>query len=225
MTANKSNSLFGVGIFFLLLGIFCFLTFWLMYFSFASLTLGTILILFSRQKWYYQLIVIGLPLGFVGFSIINAFARPETILLPNNFKGVVYVIYDEHIGEPKAYEGLRRIYKIPETGVLFTKFPQTKGIHNRKFFYVNKNGDRKELGILDYGEYNEKYTTNPRPIEPPRDSLAVFTPEVRVDVMLNAKNYYTTFTVGKYQDIKSWNYLYPEYINSLRQMKTDKNAL
>src|SRR5215204_441344 len=132
MTANKSNSLFGFGIFSLLVGLFCFQTFWLMYFGFAFLALGTILILFSKQKWYYQLVAIGLPLGYVGFSILNAFARPETILLPNNFRGVVYVIYDKQIGQPKEYEGLRRVYKIPETGVLFTKFPQTQGIHNRK---------------------------------------------------------------------------------------------
>lgn len=161
MTTTKSNLLFGLGIFFLLLGLFFFLTFWLMYFGFACLALGTILILFSRQKWYYQLIAIGLPLGYVGFSILNAFARPETFLLPDGFEGVAYVIYDEQIGEPKEFEGLRRVYIIPETGVLFTKFKQTQGIHNRIFYYVNKNGDRKQLGILDYREFNEKYTINP----------------------------------------------------------------
>ena len=225
MTLTKSNTLFGLGIFFLLVGLFCFLTFWLMYFGFAFLALGTISILFSRQKWHFQLIAIGLPLGYVGFSIINAFARPETFLLPDDFRGVVYVIYDEQIGEPKDYEGLRRVYKIPATGVLFTKFPQTQGIHNRKFYYVTPNGDRKELGILDYREYNEKYTVNPRPTEPPRDSLAVFTPEVSVDIMLKTKNYYTRFTVGKYQDIKSWNYLYPSYIDSIRQVTMKQNAL
>jgi hypothetical protein len=196
-----------------------------MYFGFAFLALGTILVLFSRQKWYYQLIAIGLPLGYVGFSILNAFARPETFLIPEDFKGVVYIIYDERIGEPKEFEGLRRVYKIPETGVLFTKFKQTQGIHNRKFYYVSKNGDRKELGILDYREYNEKYTVNPRPTEPPRDSLAVFTPEVSFDLLLKTNYYYTTFTIGKYQDIKAWNYLYPEYIDSLRQVKAKKNAL
>lgn len=225
MRATKSNTLFGLGIFFLLVGLFCFQTFWLMYFGFAFLALGTIVTLFSRQKWYYHLIAIGLPLGYVSFSILNAFARPETFLLPDNFKGVVYIIYDEQIGAPKEFEGLRRVYRIPNTGVLFTKFPQTHGIHNRKFYYVNQKGDRKELGILDYREYNEKYTTNPKPNEPPRDSLAVFTPEVSVDIMLKTKNYYTTFTVGKYQDINSWNYLYPEYIDSLRQVATKKNAL
>lgn len=196
-----------------------------MYFGFAFLAFGTILILFSRQKWYFQLIAIGVPLGYVGFSILNAFARPETFLLPDKFKGVVYVIYDEQIGEPKEYEGLRRVYRIPNTGVLFTKFPQTQGIHNRKFYYVNQKSDRNELGIFDYREYNEKYTINPRPTEPPRDSLAVFTPEVSVDIMLKTKNYYTTFTVGRYQDIKSWNYLYPQYIDSLRQAVAKKNAL
>jgi len=196
-----------------------------MYFGFAFLAIGTILILFSRQKWYFQLITIGLPLGYVAFSIVNAFARPETFLIPDGFNGVVYIVYDEQIGEPKEFEGLRRVYKIPETGVLFTKFKQTQGIHNRKFYYVTKNCDRKELGILDYREYNEKYTINPRPTEPPRDSLAVFTPEIRVDLMLKSKNYYTAFTVGKYQDIKAWNYLYPDYIDSLKQVQAKKNAL
>ena len=225
MTTLKSKSLLGLGIFFLLVGLFFFWTFWLMNFGFALLAIGTIFVLFSRQKWYYQLIVIGLPLAYVGFSILNAFARPETFLIPEDFKGVVYVIYDEEIGDLKEYEGLRRVYKIPKTGVLFTKFKQTQGIHNRKFYYVNKNGDRKGLGILDYREYNEKYTINPRPTEPPRDSLAVFTPEISTDLMLKTKYYFTTFTVGKYQEIKVWNFLYPVNIDSLRQARLKKNGL
>lgn len=217
MTATKSHTKFGIGIFSQLIGLFFFQTFWLMYFGFAFLALGIILVLFSRQRWYYQLIAIALPLGYVGYSIMNAFARPETFLVPDNFHGVVYVIYDEQNGNPKEYEGLRRVYRIPETGVLFTKFPQTQGIHDRKFYYLKPNGSRRELGVLDYRHYNEKYTINPTPVEPPRDSLAVFTPEIRIDPMLKTKYYYTAFTVGKYQDIKVWNYLYPKYIDSLRQ--------
>jgi len=190
-----------------------------MYFGFALLALGVIFVLFSRQKWYFQLIAIGLPVGYVVFLVLNSFAKSETFLIPEGFKGAVYVIYEEQIGDPKEYEGMRRVYKIPETGVLFTKFKQTQGIHNRKFYYTTKNGDRKDLGILDYREYNEKYTINPRSSEPPRDSLAVFTPEIRFDPMLISKNYFTTFTVGQYQEIKVWNFLYPEYIDSLRQVK------
>jgi hypothetical protein len=219
MATTKSNISFGLGVFFLLAGLFFFMTFWLMYLGFACLGFGTILILLSRHKWYYQLIAIGLPIGYVGFSILNAFAQPEAFLIPENFKGVVYVIYDEQIGEPKEYEGLRRVYKIPKSGVLFTQFKQTQGIHNRKFYSVAQNGDKKELGTLDYRDYNESYTINPKPTEPPRDSLAVFTPEVRFDPLLKTKHYYTTFTVGKYQDIKSWNFLYPDYIDSLKQEK------
>lgn len=225
MAAPKSNLLFGLGILFLLIGVFLFMTFWLMYYGFAFLAIGVIITIMSKHRWYFQLVALGLPLGFVGFSILNAFAQPETFLIPEDFKGVVYVIYDERIGEPKEFEGLRRVYKIPETGVLFTKFKQTQGIHNRKFYYVDKKGARKELGIFDYREYNESYTINPRPTEPPRDSLAVFTPEVSVDLMLKTKSYYTTFTVGKYQDIKAWNYLYPDFIDSLRRVKAKKNAL
>jgi hypothetical protein len=221
MAATKSNLLFGIGVVSQVMGLFCFLTFWLMYFGFGFLAFGTILILLSKHKWYYQLIAIGLPLGYVGFSIINAFARPETFLLPDNFMGVAYVIYDKQHGQPKEYEGLRRVYRIPGTGVLFTKFPQTQRIHNRKFYYVTKSGERKELGILDYRDYNERYTINPRPTEPPRDSLAVFTPEIRIDPLLNTKNYFTAFTVGKYQDIKTWNYIYLEYIDSLRRAEAE----
>lgn len=176
----------------------------------------------SKQRWYFQLVALGIPLGFVGFSIINAFARPETFLIPEGFTGVVYVIHDEQLGEEKEYEGWRRLYKIPPSGVLFTKFKPSEGIHNRKFHYISESGARKELGELDYREFNEKYTINQRPTEPPRDSLAVFTPEIRSLVNGNS---YTTFTVGKYQYIKAWNFLYPNYIESLRQVQMKKNAL
>jgi len=191
-----------------------------MYFGFAFLILGTILILFSRHKWYYQMISIAPPLGYVIFSFVTSFAVPETFLIPEGFKGVVYIIHDESIGESTVFEGFRRVYNIPKTGVLFTKFKQTNGIHHRLFYYVTKSGKRKELSILDYRDYNEKYTINPSLTEPPRDSLAVFTPEISVDFSQSAKDYYTTFTIGKYKNIKAWNFLYPEFIDSLRRVKS-----
>jgi len=63
----KSKSTLGFGILVLLLGVLFFLTFWLMYIGFALLIVGTIIVLFSGQKWYYKMISIVVPIGYVAF--------------------------------------------------------------------------------------------------------------------------------------------------------------
>ncbi len=50
------NTLLVIGIIFQLAGLFCFLTFWLMYFAILFFVVGSILISFSRTRWY---IIIG----------------------------------------------------------------------------------------------------------------------------------------------------------------------
>ncbi|AKP52899.1 DUF6843 domain-containing protein [Cyclobacterium amurskyense] len=221
MTKSNSNTLFGISIAFFVLGLFCFLTFWLMYLGFGLMILGTILCLLSKKKWFYQVLLIGLPFGFVAFTFLNAMEIPERYLLPEDFRGVVYVVFDQENGKEKEYEGIHRVYRIPESGILFTQFSQNEEVYSfQEFFFVNSNGKRKELGELDYRHFNTPNTINPRATEPPRDSLVVFNQRTIGRILAkDEQNYYNykALTIGKYNEIEKWDYLDPEKIGKAKK--------
>ena len=200
-----------IGIIFQLAGLFCFLTFWLMYFAIAFFVIGTILIYLSRTKWYIIILTVS-PMLFVVGVIVNALYF-EKYIIPENFRGVVYVITDKKRGIDREYNFFTRLYRIPQSGILVTKFNQKSGFNFRSFFQITKKGELKELGVLDYRDYIEKWVINPPKKEPSRDSLAVFTPDIEIDP--ETKKYRTVFTIGKYKDIKIWNFLPQEKIDSV----------
>ena len=146
--------------------------------------------------------------------VVNALTF-EKYIIPEGFKGVVYVITEKDYGKNREYDFFTRVFRIPKSGILFTKFRQKPGFNNRKFFQTDSTGNLKEIGVLDYRSYIEKWVVNPAKTEPPRDSFAVFTPDLEYD--FKAKNYRMVFTVGKYNDTKVWNYLPEEEIDSLKK--------
>lgn len=184
-----------------------------MYGAIFLFLIGTVLILLSRKKWYLQLISM-VPMLYSFGVILNSLTYEEYII-PEDLKGVVYVITDKENGRDKEYDFYKRVYRIPASGVLFTKFNQKAGLNNRTFYQINNNGDLMKLGVLDYRHYIEKWHVNPPKTEPPRDSFAVFTPELQYD--FDTERYNMVFSVGKYKDIKTWNYLPEELIDSLRK--------
>jgi hypothetical protein len=72
---------------------------------------------------------------------------PERYLLPEDFRGVVYVVFNQENGKEKEYEGIHRVYRIPESGILFTQFSQNEEVYSfQEFFFVDRNDARRELG-------------------------------------------------------------------------------
>tara|TARA_B100000809_G_scaffold190880_1_gene189531 strand:- start:438 stop:1118 length:681 start_codon:yes stop_codon:yes gene_type:complete len=211
MTKSNSNTLFGISIALFALGFFCFITIWLMYLGFGLMILGTILCLLSRKKWFYKVLLIGLPFGFVAFTFLNAMEVPERYLIPEDFRGVVYVIFDQENGKEKEYEGIHRVYRIPANGILFTKFSQNDDVYTfQEFFFVDSNSIRKKLGELDNRHFNGPNTINPRATEPPRDSLVVFNERTTGRILAaDGQNYYNykALTVGVYNNIEKWDYI------------------
>src|SRR5258706_10122111 len=176
MRHKFSNLFVGVGIFFLFVGMFLYLFTGFYVFCFSSLFIGAIFILLSIKNWKFKLLIIGIPLTFVGYSFYNSFTTPERYLIPENYKGPVIVIFNQKDGQKKEYEGKRRLYRIPQTGVLFTQFKDEQGWINQDYYYVSPNGQKKKLGVLDSRDFNEDWTLVKNPKEPSRDSLAVFNP-------------------------------------------------
>ena len=94
---------------------------------------------FSRVKKGFSLFLTLLPILFFMLIALGFFfskAKPEIYLIPDNYSGEILVFFDQPNGMPSKIEDKKRIYQIPENGILFTQFKWNPGSHNRKFFMV-----------------------------------------------------------------------------------------
>ena len=148
------------------------------------------------------------------------YSPPETFLIPEGYKGNIYVVYKQKNGEKEEFEKGRRIYRIPNTGVLFSQFKDDYGIIDQEYYYISSKGIRTKLGILDTRDFNEEWTLEKNPHEPSRDSLAIFNPAT-TGVMGNSSDInsikYQETCVGTYNDLKNFKEFSIEYIDSLRK--------
>lgn len=74
--------------------------------------------------------------------------EPEIYLLPQNYTGAVYVVFDVINGQVPEYNGDDRVYRIPESGVLLTQLPMNEGVIEEekvKFFSISEEGKKTEL--------------------------------------------------------------------------------
>jgi len=72
----------------------------------------------------------------------------EIFLLPKDFHGRLIVFFDQKDGQEKAFEGDARLYKVPQGGLMKSRFPKNGGCmsDNRiRFFYVDSLGQRAPL--------------------------------------------------------------------------------
>lgn len=179
----------------------------------------------------FPLTLIAVVIGMYYISFASSyFTRPEkeTYLIPEGYVGTVLVIFNQPDGEKPEYEDGRRIYRIPQTGVLFTQLKDEQGIINQEYFYISPNGQRRKLGVLDTRDFNEEWTTEKNPHEPPRDSLAVFNPGTMGTMGSSDDNDSKVFlqlSVGTYNDMKNLHDFSNDYIDSLQNANRKKNGL
>lgn len=81
-----------------------------------------------------------------------------------NYIGNKYIFSNIKNGTPRQYdENGYRVYSIPESGILTTKFKETYGVINKTFFYKAKNGKLIEIKGIPYQDdkasldYNKIY--------------------------------------------------------------------
>ena len=137
------------------------------YIFFIICLIGFIQILISRIKlkiknqWQIFLTLLPLFIGFIIYQVTSA--SKDVFLIPEKFRGRVTIQYNQKNGAEKEFEGLWwRIYKVPKNGILNTKFEITGNAisySGSKYFFVDKNGNRKE--IKQFCHYcDEKDTLN-----------------------------------------------------------------
>lgn len=189
-------------------------------------TSKTILSLFT-----FPLTLFAMVIGMYLFSFASSYlTRPEkeTYLIPDGYIGTVFVVFNQPDGEEPEYENDRRIYRIPQTGVLFTQLKDEQGIINQEYFYISPSGQRRKLGVLDTRDFNEEWTTEKNLHEPPRDSLAVFNPGT-MGTMGGSDNknskVFLQLSVGTYNDMKNLHDFSNDYIDSLQNEYRKKKKL
>lgn len=240
MTDKTSNILYYSGLILLAIGAFG-LTF-AAFFAIIGLpvfVIGFILVLVSLKKtWKQRLIPIGIfILGIVAFwpiwRRINT-VGPETFLIPENYRGRVNIIHKKGCGIKleKTKEGI--IYKIPEDGILILDSEQDYGFIDHNYYLVNKNGNRTELSKMDVRDFNEEWSLEKNPSEPPRDKLGVFhwgrtgsmgkTIDENGEVS-NKDDLYTfnEFYISTYSDLtEKFEFKYERKFDSIRDNKIEK---
>lgn len=104
---------------------------------------------FSPVKKYLSITLTFLPVlffGLIGLVIILSIAKPEIYLIPDDYEGEVIVVFDQSVGEPEKYLDKKRVYEIPDDGILYTQFKWNAGLHNREFhFRGNMKNDIDEV--------------------------------------------------------------------------------
>ncbi len=78
----------------------------------------------------------------------NLVGEQEVIVTPKNFKGYILVIYNQEHGSPVKYIGRKRLYEIPQNGILKTQFKINTGWHELTEFYSEKIAPENKLKSL-----------------------------------------------------------------------------
>ncbi|RAV29703.1 DUF6843 domain-containing protein [Sinomicrobium soli] len=70
-------------------------------------------------------------------SVLTSCQRgePSIFVVPEDYKGYILVIYNQENGADKEYQDKSRVYRIPSSGVLLSKFTSNPGLSGFPKFY------------------------------------------------------------------------------------------
>lgn len=118
-------------------------------------------------------------------SCSNQVAEEVDILLPKNFVGNVLVVFDVEGSTLEEYMDGKRIYRIPDSGILETEFPTNYGLSLLpRFYYYNEENKTEIPYVVHWDELDE------------RNDTVVST----LETGNNSGFYYLSFVVGSRKD-------------------------
>ncbi len=80
--------------------------------------------------------ILSLIISFMLFSC--DIGEQEIIVVPKDYKGYVLIIFNQKDGNPTKYEGKKRVYEIPQNGILKTQFTGNYGsVGFADYYYEN----------------------------------------------------------------------------------------
>jgi hypothetical protein len=69
----------------------------------------------------------------------------EIIVAPKGYKGYIVIIFNQKDGQPAKYEGKKRVYEIPQSGILKTQFTANYGWREFAEYYYGKIASENRL--------------------------------------------------------------------------------
>src|SRR5262249_35737226 len=96
------------------------------------------LVVNGRALTFDLLIILGLATMFFGRT-------KERFLIPNGYKGDVYVVHGARDGESLNRTRWRVTYRIPEDGVLQTREPMLGGWTRSEYYYERQDGSLERI--------------------------------------------------------------------------------
>ncbi len=165
----------------------------------------------SKQKTLTKILWTVSPIGLLSLLIVIGYQldkkESETFLIPKDFRGKFVIYYEESCGTDVEYINGRRIYRIPDDGILITKFKREAGFIDDEFYLIDNQGNKILLPKLDTRDFNFNGRLEKTDNEPPRDKLAVFRSNFTTVL---GKVY--AFTVATYQEVEDQYYSNKYYV-------------
>lgn len=128
---------------------------------------------------------------------------PEIFLIPSDYHGMVKIIFGQACGEQESKEDKKRVYVIPENGILISKFKQELGIINQEYYFIDAKGGRTLIPQMDLADFNEKTSTQKNPNEPSRNQVGIFDGGTGIVQNEGEEKYeFFTFYVGTYTEVR-----------------------
>ncbi len=106
-----------------------------------------------RVLFFYLFILLFFSLHGCGYSDSADFQ------IPKNYCGRIAVVFNQTMGQKPKFVNGRRIYEIPENGILLTQFVYKPGFVDYHYFLIDDNGNRVLLPTYEY-EYNKDGTVH-----------------------------------------------------------------
>ncbi len=82
--------------------------------------------------------------------------EPEIYLIPHGYRGKVNIIFNQLKGQEIIYEGNKKVYKVPENGILLVKAKPKYGFIKHEYYFVDSLGNRTPINILFDNHKNTK---------------------------------------------------------------------
>lgn len=125
-----------------------------LYVSVFIFFIGLFIVWWSGTSTFNKLLACLLPaVVFVTIYTVSQDVRvrePEVWLLPEGYRGPVYLFLGEKCGEGAEFEEKSRVYTFQEVGILFSHHKKNYGIslQPEKFYYISSAGERRPIPLV-----------------------------------------------------------------------------
>lgn len=85
----------------------------------------------------------------------NEIGEDEIFILPEGYRGVVFILYDQKKGVAVKYDQGKRVYEIPSNGILKTQFSLNTDWHSFGDYFFRDNGKQIKIPFVLDGKLTE----------------------------------------------------------------------